>query len=240
MGGITDKLFGNNIPDEVKNPRLSAFSAPGADTGFTDQGALHFKRNTGVESLLGGVAGAFRNQAGELGALQPLVEPGFGRLTEAGIRAVRDARRSSIGDLRQNLARRRVGGSSFAADDIARTNAEFAKKENEFASQAFTQELALSNELINQKAQASANEFLQNLQQTNIETSLAAQISNGVTGILSNNAGIMAGMSNSGANRMLNVGGTAVGAYAALSNPFAAAGTPAGSPPVSGAYGMGG
>ena len=213
---ITDKFFGDNIPNELKNPRLTSFTSPGLSAAFKSPQQLDLQRSQGTESLLGGIAGAYRNQASELGDLQPLVEPGFGRLTEAGIRAVRDARRSSIGDLKQNLARRRVAGSSFAGDDIARTNAEFAKKENEFASQAFTQELALSNELINQKATAQANSFLQTLAQSNVESQIATQMATGVTSVLSNNAQLIAGMSNSGADRLLNVGGTALGAFGAL------------------------
>jgi len=213
---VTDKLFGNNIPDEIKNPRLTSFSSPGLSATFQSPTQLALQRSQGTTDALSGISGAFQNQAAELGALQPLVEPGFGRLTEAGIRAVRDARRSSIGDLKQNLARRRVSGSSFGADDIARTNAEFSKKEKEFASEAFVKELALSNELINQKATAQANSFLQALSQANIESNIAATMATGVTSVLSNNAQIIAGMNNSGADRLLNVGGTALGAYGAL------------------------
>jgi len=210
---ITDKFFGDNIPNELKNPRLTSFTSPGLSAAFKSPQQLDLQRSQGTESLLGGIAGAYRNQASELGDLQPLVEPGFGRLTEAGIRAVRDARRSSIGDLKQNLARRRVAGSSFAGDDIARTNAEFAKKENEFASQAFTQELALSNELINQKAIASANEFLTGLKQANIESNMATQLASGVTSVLSNNANAIAGMTNSGANALMGTIGSGLGMF---------------------------
>jgi len=213
---ITDKIFGNNIPSELKNPRLTSFTSPGLNAAFQSPEQLDLQRSQGVTDSLAGISSAYQTQAGELSALQPLVEPGFGRLTQAGINAVRDARRASMGDLRQNLARRRVLGSSFGADDISRTNAEFAKKENEFASQAFTQELALSNELINQKATAQANSFLQTLAQSNVESQIATQMATGVTSVLSNNAQLIAGMSNSGADRLLNVGGTALGAFGAL------------------------
>ena len=227
MGGIVDgigdffsegldKIFGNNIPSELKNPRVTSFSAPGLNANFTSPTQVDLTRTQETQDALSGISSAFKTQAGELGGLKPLVEPGFGRLTEAGIRAVRDARRSSLGDLRQNLSRRRVSGSSFGADDAARTNAEFAKKENEFASQAFVQELALSQELINNQAQAEANSFMQFLSQANIESQFATQLASGVTSVLSNNAALIGQMSNSGADRILNVGGTGLGAFAAL------------------------
>ena len=213
-GGMTDKLFGNNIPSELKRPRLTSFTAPGLSAQFVSPENLQIIRSPGVNSMLEFGSNVFQNQTNQLGALRPLVEPGFGRLTEAGINAVRDARRASMGDLRQNLARRRVRGSSFGADDISRTAAEFAKRENEFASEAFIKEMALTQDLINQEAQAAANSYLQNLSQTNFETSLAAQLSSGVTSVLSNNAQIIGGMSNRSGDTLLNtIGG--LGSFAA-------------------------
>jgi len=214
--GLPDKLFGNNIPTELKNPRLTSFTSPGLDATFRSPEQLELERSQETTDALSGISGAFKTQAGELGALKPLVEPGFGRLTESGIRAIRDARRSSIGDLKQNLARRRVSGSSFAGDDISRTNAEFAKKENEFASEAFIKELALSTQLINSQAQAEAQSFATFVDQSNLETGFATTLASGVSAILSNNAKIIGDMSNSGADRILNVGGTALGAFGAL------------------------
>ena len=211
--GAPDKLFGNNIPGELKNPRLTSFTSPGLGAQFLSPENLQVTRSPEQQFQLENISKAFRNQAQGLSNLRPLVEPGFGRLTEAGINAIRDARRASMGDLRQNLARRRVRGSSFGADDISRTAAEFARKENEFASQAFIQEMAMSQDLINQQAQASANAYLQTLSQANFESGLAAQLSSGVSGILSNNAQLMGQMSNSGASRLLNVLGTGAGAY---------------------------
>ena len=162
---------------------------------------------------MGGVSNAYNTQANQLGALQPLVEPGYGRLTEAGIRAIQDARRATMGDLRQNLARRRVSGSSFAQNDINRTNAEFTKQQNEFASQAFTQELAAKQQLINDQATASANAYLQSIQQTNIDSQLATQLASGVTTVLSNNAQLIGDMSNRGSNTLLTGLGTGLGYF---------------------------
>ena len=212
LGGLGgDDLFGNNIPNELKNPRLTSFTSPGLNAAFKSPEQLELERSQGTTDALSGISGAFKTQAGELGALKPLVEPGFGRLTQAGINAVRDARRASMGDLRQNLARRRVLGSSFGADDISRTNAEFAKKENEFASEAFVKELELSTQLINSQAQAEAASYATFIDQSNIESAFATQLSSGVSSILSNNAKIIGDMSNSGASALLKFGGDIAG-----------------------------
>jgi len=210
-----DQLFGNNIPGELKNPRVTSFTSPGFNARFNDPQNLEITRNQQLQDSLSGLSGAFRGQANELGQLKGMVQPGFGRLTQAGINAIRDARRSTMGDLKQNLARRRVAGSSFGADDQARTSAEFAKKENEFASQAFVQEMAMSQDLINQQAQAEAKSFASYIDQANLETGFATTLASGVSAVLSNNAKIIGDMSNAGANALLGTAGQGLGLYGA-------------------------
>ena len=214
FGGATDTLFGNNIPNELKNPRLTSFGAPGLSATYLSPENLQLERGAGINESLSGISDAFMGASNQLGNLKPLVEPGFGRLTEAGVRAVRDARRASMGDLRENLRRRRVLGSRFGADDIARTNAEFAKKENEFRSQAFLQEMDMLKGLINDQSINAAKSFLSNLEQSNFETGIAAQMASGVTSVLSNNAQIIGGMSNRAGDAMLNTLG-GLGSFAA-------------------------
>ena len=214
---ITDKFFGNNIPNELKNPRLTSFTSPGFNAKYNDPQNLEVTRSQSLQDSLSSLSGAFSGQASELGQLKGMVQPGFGRLTQAGINAIRDARRSTMGDLKQNLARRRVAGSSFGADDQARTSAEFAKRENEFASQAFVQEMAMTQDLINQQAQADAKSFATWIDQANLETGFATTMATGVSAILSQNAKIIGDMSNAGANALLgtigNVAGIGAGLY---------------------------
>jgi len=100
------------------------------------------------DSLSEGISRAFGEQAGLIGDLRQQVRPGFGRLTETRLRGVRDAGRRTIGDLRENLARRRVLGSSFAGDAIARQELAIADQADAIRADAFLKELQLSNDLI--------------------------------------------------------------------------------------------
>lgn len=211
VGDIPDQVFGTNIPSELKDPRLTGFEAPGLGANFLSPELLKVMRSPETQEALSGISDAYRTQAQDLAGLRPLVEPGFGRLTESGIRAVRDARRKTVGDLRQNLAKRRVLGSSFAADDIARTEAEFAKKESEVSSKAFIAEMAMSQNLINEQAQAQANQYLQTLNQLNIESQIASTMASGVSNILSSNAQLMGQMELGTGGRLFDTIGGVLG-----------------------------
>ncbi len=204
VSNVTDDVFGTNIPNELKNPRLTSFMAPGLGAQFLSPELLQVQRSPQTQAALTGISDAYRSEAQNLAGLKPLVEPGFGRLTEAGVKAVQDARRRTVGDLRENLAKRRVLSSSFAADDIARTEAEFAKAENKVAAESFIKEMAMTQELIQKEAIASANQYLQTLNQLNIESQVAANISSGVSTILSSNAQLMGQMESQSGDRLFD------------------------------------
>ena len=58
--------------------------------------------------------------ANQLGSLREQLTPGFGALTQARVDRLEHQKSKAVGDLRENLARRRIGGSSFAGDAEAR------------------------------------------------------------------------------------------------------------------------
>jgi len=77
-------------------------------------------------------------QADEIRGLRGQVAPGFGRLTsaqndifDAALSRLGDERRASRGDLRNDLSRRRVLGTSFARDQITNQDAVFDRQELE-------------------------------------------------------------------------------------------------------------
>lgn len=95
------------------------------------------------------------------------VRPGFGRLTEARLQQIENARSRAVGNLRENLARRRVLGSSFGRDALARTESEFAQQSERAAAQGFLQELDATNRLIQQRLNARQNTVQRELDAVN-------------------------------------------------------------------------
>ena len=61
---------------------------------------------------------------------------------------------------------------------------------------------------------------MQTIQHGNFETTVAANLASGAQTVMANSAAIQAQMANSGISRLLNVGGTALGGYLALTNPY--------------------
>jgi hypothetical protein len=92
------------------------------------------QRNIGdIGGLRGGIA-----------SLREQVQPGFGRLTESRVQAVRNAGAESIGNLRESLARRGVMGSSFANDAETRVRMATSQEEQAARNEAFVSEMAMS------------------------------------------------------------------------------------------------
>lgn len=110
------------------------------------------------EALFGRAIDATNNRLSQ-------VEPGVGRLTEARLAEIENARQRGQSNLRGELGRRRLLGSSFASDALTRSDLEYAQAAEESAAQGFLQELDLSNRLETQRLQqetAAANTALQN------------------------------------------------------------------------------
>ena len=110
----------------------------------------------------------------ELGGLQGQLEPGFGAITEARVRAVRKRANEAIGNLRQQLNRRRVQGSSFAEDTLARANNEFAQLEADTRAQGKLEEISAQIGLIQQRGQVLSERVTQELSLLGLSANTAA------------------------------------------------------------------
>ena len=131
---------------------------------------------------------SFGRQADALSDLRGRVAPGVSDLRASRLQAVEDARNRSIGNLRENLQRRRVLGSSFGADAIGRQEAEFAREAERVEAESFLQELDLTQQLLAQETQARGAAFQTRLNELNLQTDLAADIQSRIAGDLNNNA----------------------------------------------------
>lgn len=172
------------IAKPISRFQMPQFQTPGLGVTNTP-GGFEIGRSPEVSGALGQLNQLSTGAANELGALRPLVAPGFGRMTQAGTQAIEDQRRSTVGDLRENLGRRRVLGSSFASNDISRTNAEFAKKDAEFRAETFLQELSATEQLITKQYETATKGALALIEQSNFESEVGAELSRQYSGVMS-------------------------------------------------------
>jgi hypothetical protein len=190
-----NKLFGGksgSAQAPIQNFRPSGFNAGGLGAKFGADGNLTITPTAERLGLVRGVSDTFGNLAGEFGALRGRVAPGVSDLRTARLAEIEDARSSAIGNLRENLARRRVLGSSFGQDAISRAEAEFAGARDKVAAESFLQEFELTNQLIQQEAGAARAAFQTNLDELNLQADVATKLAGNATGALAGNARVLA------------------------------------------------
>ena len=104
-----------------------------------------------LRGLIPGLTSGYNQNISALSDSLSKVNPGFGDVTKARVDAVLNQGMKASSDLRSNLAKRRVLGSSFANDEQARTAAEFAKQEADTRAKSFLEELDYTMKLIDQR-----------------------------------------------------------------------------------------
>lgn len=202
--GIGSLLAGNG-PDAVTRSQHFLKNSPTLNGGALTvnpfkNSKTDFGYNIGLGNDLRGALDQFKSLsnagADQLGRLQGRLQPGFSDLRQAGLDRIGANRSRTVGDLRNDLARRRVLGSSFGNDTIARAEAEFALQEADFASRTLLQEIDATVNLINQQNDLRLNAIGQELAaQTdlaNLSASLVTGLTNSMTALAQTNAAIAA------------------------------------------------
>lgn len=234
MGGIVDAIFGGgNDAAPVEAYKPYAFNSSGLSMNLWGGGGgpygvggsfingggggqgFDLLQSPEMKNWLQNTSGAFGEQAQGLEQLLPMVSPAFGNLSKAAMGNIENQRLRTIGDLRENLARRRVGGSSFASDAAARTDAEFAQKKAEVGAQMTLAEIDTTTKLLEQVTGAKVNQWQTFIQQSNFEAGLAAQLSSGVSSAMASNAQMAAQINAQNTANSMDVVGTAAG-FAAM------------------------
>ncbi len=175
---------------------LTNFTPPGINAGGLSStygpGGIGITADANRTAAVSGLSDTFGQQAGEIGGLRATVAPGFSNLRTAALNQIENARSNAIGNLRENLQRRRVLGSSFAQDAASRTEAEFAQEKAKTEAQSYLQELEATNQLIQQEFTARRGVFQTGLDEMNLEANLAAGLAGKATDVLGKNAQVEA------------------------------------------------
>lgn len=152
--------FANNTFSLQRTPQMQRTLA-GIRAGFEGRAAALRDRAAaisgqiptlqGIRGNLSGLRPGLADLRGDIQGLRSELRPGFGRLTRSRVEELRGLRGRAVGNLREELSRRRVLGSSFAAREIGALEAEFAQEEDRIRAESFLAELDATNQLIQQE-----------------------------------------------------------------------------------------
>ena len=153
MGGLVGKGGGGGGPQfpltSSINTTTPAFSLSGTST-FRQGGSSTVNAEL---KRLGSLAQTefdtrFPRILSDIDTLRATIQPGFSLLRSARQKAVDNARTRAVSTLTDNLARRRLQGSTFAESAIARTERDFAELDAEQQAQSFLEELDANQRII--------------------------------------------------------------------------------------------
>ena len=189
VGSVVGGLLGGRKSDKRAERSLRPENVitnfrGGGLSGIFSGGQFNVASSPERQQAIQRVESAFGGAATNLGNLRGLVTPGQGLFTNAVRDIFGSARRRSIGNLRDSLARRRVLGSSFAADAIGRREATIDQAERAALAEANLAEIDANFRILQSENQALIQEASQQLQNLNLEAEIAANISQTVTSAL--------------------------------------------------------
>lgn len=171
----------------LQNFKPSGFNAGGLSTSFSGD-KLSIAPSAERMGLVGGLQDNFGQLAGELAGQRSLVAPGVSALRASRMAEIENARARSVGNLRENLQRRRVLGSSFGSDALSRAEAEFAGVRDKAAAESSLMEFDLTNQAIQQQYAAQRQKFQVGLDELNLQADIATKLSSGATSAMASNA----------------------------------------------------
>jgi orotidine-5'-phosphate decarboxylase len=173
--GLTD------LTDPSKN--LVQFNAGGLSSSFNN-GVSSVASDVTRQGQVTGVSNAFRDQAAKLGELAAQIKPGASALREAQLSDIENSRRSAIGDLKDNLNRRRVLGSSFAQDAIVRASKDYDQQRAKVIAETYMTELEATHQLTNEQFEATRNQYDTFLKESNLQAGIAGELAAKATDVM--------------------------------------------------------
>lgn len=188
FAGSADPLAGPlQLGAGVTRPGISQLTARLSNVGGISSSIAKRKNRLSITSsperkaLIDSVSNLLEEGAGELEGIREQVRPGFSEFRRAGLEAIGTRARSSIGNLRESLARRRVLGSSFAGDAIQRAEREFAQEESEFAAATTLQELDVFTQLTQQITTQQVAAVERQITELNLQLDVGLQLAGAAT-----------------------------------------------------------
>lgn len=180
VGAVAGKFIGGKLFGGDKDSKRAgqALRPMGINAGgLTADGSGSVVSSGARRGLVNQLSGTLQRAGEQFGGLRDVVgTPGDGILTNSLRGIFGAARRRTLGNLRDSFERRRIGGSSFAADRVGAVASEFALRESAGIAQATMQELDAQQQLIGREADALAQSTEVKLNELNFQVDVAQNL----------------------------------------------------------------
>lgn len=183
-----NKLFGGGGGGSSSKNSFAGINAGGLNAKLGKKNQINLSSNPLRDRLVGDVASTFSKQAEIIGNQRNRARLGLSDLRASRLAGLENARQKSVGNLRDNIASRRVSGSSFGQNALTRANLAFQEEGDRIRSESFMQELDLTNKLIEQEFNTRRQGFQTVLDEMNLQAEVATQLATRATAEFGANA----------------------------------------------------
>lgn len=156
--------------------RPSNYSGPGHNIGIDANGNVTMTRTGEAQGIMDRLLNGMDTDEGAFSSLLSQIAPGFGRFSRATSERFDQDRDRAVGNLREQLARRRVLGASFANDQIGSLERQYLMDKEEAMSKALLQELEMTNQVIQARTDARVKSVQTGFNQIQFETGVGAEL----------------------------------------------------------------
>jgi len=180
-GFLLDKLIGKSDSEilapirDAQGVTQAGFSGGGL-TGARVGDRFQVSGSPQRDNLIAGITATLNDQARNFASLREDFGQGTSALRQSLLERVDNNQRRTISDLKDSLARRKVAGSSFASDAIARAQNEFNQERTRIGEQVGLIELQAQSQLISQQFQSTMNAYNAGLQELNMQGDAAIKL----------------------------------------------------------------
>lgn len=182
-----NNLFGTSVQAPQVQAQIAGFNGGGLTGGFSGN-SFNVSPTADRSAAVGGVSSTFGGQAADIGNLRSQFAPGASQMLQTQLTALNNNRTQSLGNLSQNLAQRRVLGSSFAQNSLANADQSYQQQIAQTTAQSYLQELSVQSQLSQQQWTAARGQFQTNLDEMNLEAGVATQLTSQATSAMTSAA----------------------------------------------------
>ena len=147
--------------------------------GINKKGDVNVDRQPFTQGWLDNLWGSGTTADASYSDLLGQLSPGYGKLSEERQKALELEKRKGVGDLRAQLAKRRVLGASFATDQEASVAAEYDRLKDQARGESIVAELQQTQQVITERADTALKYTQQALQHAQFEGALQAGLMQG-------------------------------------------------------------